>query len=71
MMAFDDSILTGLGIDGEAKENIFYKNYERRVGEKPKAINKDALKKYIDKHWQLLSQDEKEHLTPYINKYLN
>ena len=70
MMAFDDSILTGLGIGGEAKENMFYKNYERRVGEKPKPINKDALKKYIDKHWQLLSEDEKTHLTPYIEKYL-
>ena len=70
MMAFDDSILTGLGIEGTAKENIFYKNYERRVGTVPKAINKKALKQYIDKYWSLLSDSERTHLTPYIEKYL-
>ena len=69
-MAFDDSILTGLGIGGEAKENMFYKNYERRVGDKPKPINKEALKRYVDKHWSLLSEDEQAHLIPYIEKYL-
>ena len=70
MMAFDDSILTGLGIEGTAKENIFYKNYERRVGTAPKAINKIALKQYVDKYWSFLSDSEQTHLTPYIEKYL-
>ncbi len=70
MMAFDDSVLTGLGIDGDAKENMFYKNYERRVGITPKSINKKALKNYIHKYWQLLSKDEQEHLTPYIKRYI-
>lgn len=70
MMAFDDSILTGLGIEGEAKENIFYKNYERIVGKEPKKINKTALKDYVNKYWCYLSEDEKTHLKPYIEKYL-
>lgn len=70
MMAFDDSILTGLGIDGEWKEDIFYKNYERRVGKAPKPINMEALKKYINKYWEFLSQEEKTRLTPYIGKYV-
>ncbi len=70
MMAFDDSILTGIGLDGSAKENIFYKNYERRVGKEPKKINKEALKKYVEKYWSLLSEDEQKHLTPYLEKYL-
>ena len=70
MMAFDDSILTGLGIGGEAKENMFYKNYERRVGSTPKPINKKALKDYIHKHWHLLSKDEQDHLVPYVKKYV-
>ena len=70
MMAFDDSILTGLGIDGEDKENIFYKNFERRVGNAPKPINKEALKKYINKYWDLLSDDEQARITPYIAKYV-
>ena len=70
MMAFDDSILTGLGIDGEAKENILYKNFERRVGDRPKTINKEALRRYYEKYKGLLSEDEIAHLAPYIKKYL-
>ena len=69
-MAFDDSILTGIGLSGEEKENILWRNFEERVGEKPKQINKEALKKYIDKWWHLFGEDEKTRLTPYIEKYL-
>ena len=68
MMAFDDSILTGIGIGKEAKENIFYKNFERRVAPTPKAINKEALVKYINKHWHLLSEEERVRLSPYVEK---
>lgn len=70
MMAFDDEILTGLKIDGEAKENILYKNFERRVGREPKPINKSALKAYISKYRALISDEEWSHLEPIYNKYL-
>ena len=69
-MAFDDSILTGMKLEGEAKENILYKNYERRVGCTPKEINKIALKAYINKYSPLLSDEERERLKPYIERYL-
>lgn len=69
-MAFDDSILTGMGIDGEEKENILYRNFENRVSKSPKPINKEALRRYIDKWWHLISDDERAKITPYIKKYL-
>lgn len=70
MMAFDDSILTGIGLDGEAKENILYKNFERTVAPEPKPIDRAALKAYIDKYKQLLSDDEWSHIKPLYEKYL-
>lgn len=70
IMAFDDEILTGISLDGEAKEDILYKNFERRVGDKPKEINKDALRAYIEKYKKYLSEDIVSHLEPYIKKYL-
>ena len=69
-MAFNDEILTGIGLTGEDKENILYKNYERRVGESPKEINKPLLKAYIDKYKSLLSEDEWAHIEPLYNEYL-
>lgn len=70
MMAFDDSILTGIGLDGEEKENILYKNFEKRVGSEPKPINKGALKRYIDKYKSLLSDEEWQNIEPLYEKYL-
>lgn len=70
MMAFDDSILTGIGLTGEAKENILYKNFERRVGTAPKKIDRSALKAYIEKYKALLSEDEWKHVEPLCKKYL-
>ncbi len=69
MMAFDDAILTGIKIEGEARENILYKNFERRVG-KPREINKSALASYIKKYKELLSENEWTHLAPYVKKYV-
>ena len=70
MMAFDDSILTGIALEGEVKEDILYKNFEHRVGREPKAINKAALKAYIDKYKHLLNEEELSHIEPLYNKYL-
>ena len=69
-MAFDDSILTGLNLNGEAKENILYKNYEKRVSESPKPINKDALKKYIEKYKEFITDENWQSLKPALEKYL-
>lgn len=69
-MAFDDSILTGLNLQGEAKENILYRNYERRVAKAPKGINKEALKKYVEKYKQYISKEDFERLIPYMERYL-
>ena len=69
-MAFDDEILTGLGIDGIEKENILWRNFERRVGKRPKEINKDALIAYYEKYKRYMSKDATEKLSPYLKKYL-
>ncbi len=69
-MAFDDSILTGLNLNKEAKENILYKNYESRVDKKPKAINKDALKRYVEKYKQFISDNDWKRLIPFMERYL-
>lgn len=69
-MAFDDAILTGIALTGEAKENILYRNFERRVGESPKAIHRDALRAYYEKYKWLLSEEAVTELAPYIEKYL-
>jgi hypothetical protein len=42
----------------EHKENIIYKNFERRVGTEPKKINKEALKRYIEKYKHLIKEKE-------------
>ena len=70
MMAFADKELTGIKLDKEPRENILWRNFERRVGEKPREINKEALKKYIDKYKHLISEDEWKNLEIAIKKYL-
>lgn len=70
MMAFDDSILTGISLSEEAKKNILYKNFERRVASKPKEINKKALKAYIEKYKHLLKKDDYEKIELLCKKYL-
>jgi predicted GTPase len=42
----------------EAIEDITYKNFERRVGTKPKPINKDALKAYYAKYKHLMTEKD-------------
>ncbi|MBO5440095.1 MAG: hypothetical protein J6A53_05510, partial [Clostridia bacterium] len=69
-MAFDDSILTGLNLNGEAKENILYKNFEKRVSQSPKPINKEALKKYIEKYKEFITDENWQSLKPALEKYL-
>ena len=67
-MAFDDSILTGLNLQGEAKENILYKNYEKRVSKEPKEINTDALLRYINKYREFIKDSDYQRLLPLIEE---
>ncbi|MBQ9120934.1 MAG: amidohydrolase family protein [Clostridia bacterium] len=69
-MAFCDTPLTGIGMTGEAKENILWRNFERRVGKEPKPICPKALKDYIDKYRSLLTAEVWTRLEPLYNQYL-
>ena len=69
-MAYCDQNLTGLNLSGKDKENILYANFERRVGEKPKEINKEKLLAYFEKYKVLFKDGEIEKITPLIDKYL-
>ena len=70
MSGFGDKELTGIKLPAKAREDILWRNFERRVGEKPREINKDALRRYIDKYKPLMSEDEWKNLEPVIKKYL-
>ncbi len=57
-MAFSNKILKGINLSHEHINNIIYNNFVRRVSEKPKKINKKALKKYIEKYKYLIEKEE-------------
>ena len=67
---FGDRIHKGLNLPKEAKENIIYKNFERTVGIEPKKINKEALKRYIEKYRHLMSPNENSKIDELCKKYL-
>ena len=69
-ISFNDKMLTGLNLQGKDKENILFANFERRVGEKPKEINKEKLLAYYEKYKCLLEDGEQEKLEPLVDKYL-
>ena len=47
----------GLGLSDETAEKILSKNFLRRVGEKPKPVNVQALKAYLDKYRHLIRDE--------------
>lgn len=65
MKAFEDRPLTGINLPKEARENILWRNFERRVGEAPRPIDKAALKRYIEKYKGLLSEEEWKYIEPH------
>lgn len=67
---FADRIHTGMKLPKETLENILYKNFERTVGKKPKKINKEALKKYIEKYKHLISSEKLVKIELLCKKYL-
>ena len=50
--SFDDHKLTGIALHNECLQKIFSDNLLKKLGGKPKEINKEALKKYIEKFVQ-------------------
>ena len=70
VMSFDNKELRGLGLSQEKVDNIFYANFERRVGKCPKPINKEKFKSYIEKYSFALTDEDKERIKPLIEKYL-
>ena len=65
MQGFADRPLTGINLPQAAKENILWRNFERRVGEAPRPIDKAALKRYIEKYKDLLSEEEWKYIEPH------
>lgn len=58
LKSFADREITGINLPTECKENIIFRNFERRVGKEPKKINKEALKRYIEKYKHLIKEKE-------------
>ena len=52
--SFEDNVIEGINLPKEHREDILYKNFEKRVGINPKPINKEALKRYIEKYKHLI-----------------
>ncbi len=69
-LAFSDAKFTGMKLPREVCENIFYKNFERTVGKKPKEINKEALVAYIEKYRHLMNEEENKRVDELMAKYL-
>lgn len=59
----NDYVAHGIKLEQEHLENILYKNHERTVGITPRAINKTALKKYIDRYLPLMPDSKNKRLT--------
>ena len=48
----------GLKLEAEAADKILCGNFRRRVSEKPKPMNREALKAYVKKYRHLIASDE-------------
>jgi len=53
----------GIRLDAEHLENILYRNHERDVGVLPRTINRNALKKYIDRYLPLMPDSNNKRMT--------
>ena len=63
--SFSDKMLTGLNLPDSALQKIFSDNLVGKLSSKPKAINKDALRRYIAKYRHLIADKE---LDSYIDE---
>ena len=70
VVSFDNKTLKGLGLSQEKSDNILFGNFERRVGEMPKEMNKEKFRAYIEKYSFALTDEDKARLKPLVEKYL-
>jgi len=56
-------ITRGIKLEKCHLENILYKNHQKVVGEKPKPINKEALKKHIQRYLPCMPDSKNKQLT--------
>ncbi len=68
--SFDNKMLKGLGLTQDKIDNIFFANFEKRVGKKPKQISKEKLKAYIEKYSFALTDEDMKNIKPLMDKYL-
>lgn len=68
--AVADRYESGLCIPDDAINDITYKNFERRVGETPKEINKDALKEYYAKYKHLMTEKDVKYIDEVFAKFM-
>ena len=63
--SFDDHRIKGIKMDNDIVQKIFSDNLIKKLGDKPKEINKDALRRYIEKYKHLI---EDRALASYIDE---
>lgn len=72
LMSFNDNELTGIKLSREVLQKIFSSNLLSKLGGKPKAINKEALKRYIEKYKHLIADKELAiHIDKLAKEHLN
>lgn len=71
LMSFDDHRLKGIRIEQGALQKIFSDNLLEKLGGKPREINKEALKRYIEKYKHLIrDKDLARFIDELSQKYL-
>ena len=60
----------GLCVPDDAIEDITYKNFESRVGVKPKEINKEALISYYEKYKHLMTEKDIKYTDEVFKKFV-
>ena len=62
--------IKGLGLDRKTVSQILSGNFRRRVGEKPRKIDQEKLRAYIQKYLPLVGAENKEELLAYCGQRL-
>lgn len=68
LKSFDDHTLTGIEIPNESLQKIFSANLLKKFNGKPREINKEALKRYIEKYDHLILDRELSKLINELSK---
>ena len=68
--AVADRFESGLCIDESAIEDIVHGNFERRVGEAPREINKEALVAYYEKYKHLMTERDIKYVDEVFARFL-